>query len=331
MKKERALAVCTTALGDTLLCTPALSVLGRKFDLDVLVHQKRLPLLQGNPHIKQLFSYRNNDLVRLFLGVKLCFRKYSRVVVLHANSDVRKLLSFLRYDQAWNLQGWENKAKRLYAMVPDPSQHVIEKRLNLTDLVGADSDPEPMRVYLSEEELYAGRAWLADRGLQDKKLVALCPGAAQIYKTWPASNFGWVAGRLAEKQAACLVVGSAGESGLAEEVQNASGKEVVNALGLPLRLCAAVLAQVEFLITNDTGPMHLCQAVGRPVLALFGPTDAKTIGPILPGSRILETPRTCEKCLTKACQDPVCMRALDKEKVLSVASVMLDSLKGKES
>lgn len=331
MKRERALAICTTALGDTLLCTPALSVLGRKFDLDVLVHQKRLPLLQSNPHIKQLFSYRNNDLVRLFLGFRLFYRRYSRVVVLHANSDVRKLLPFLRYEQAWNMQGWENKAKRLYAMVPDPSQHVIEKRLNLTDLVGADSDPSAMWVYLSDEELQKGRAWLAEKGLQDKKVVALCPGAAQVYKTWPAESFGWVAKRLAQKQAACLVVGSAAESDLAEKVSKASGKQLVKALGLPLRLSAAVLSQVEFLITNDTGPMHLCQAVGRPVLALFGPTDARTIGPILPGSRILETPRTCEKCLTKACKDPVCMRALDKEKVLAEALAMLNSLEEKES
>ena len=39
MSKSAALAICTTALGDTLLCTPAISALGAVYKLDVLVHQ----------------------------------------------------------------------------------------------------------------------------------------------------------------------------------------------------------------------------------------------------------------------------------------------------
>jgi ADP-heptose:LPS heptosyltransferase len=323
MSRPTALAVCTTALGDLLLCTPALEALGRVYELDVLAHRRRLPLLLGNPHISLLYPYRNNFFYRLGLSMRLGRREYDALAVLHANDGILKLLPDLRYRRAANIQGWDRPELNLVALAPDESLHVVDKRLALARWAGAPEVDGRLRVYLSREELARGRAWLADHGLGSAPTAALCPGAAQVYKTWPPEHFGALLRSLADQGVGVLLIGAKSEKALAARVMQSAGREAAVALGLPLRLLAGVLAGVDLLISNCTGPLHLAQAVGAPVLGLYGPTDPATIGPRGSGNRVLQTPRTCDPCTTKACQDPKCMAALGPEAVLETALDML--------
>ncbi|HEB84657.1 MAG TPA: glycosyltransferase family 9 protein, partial [Bacteroidetes bacterium] len=48
---------------------------------------------------------------------------------------------------------------------------------------------------------------------------------------------------------------------------------------ITLREAAALLQRMRVVVTNDTGPMHIAAAVGAPVVALFGPTDARRFRP----------------------------------------------------
>ena len=54
---------------------------------------------------------------------------------------------------------------------------------------------------------------------------------------------------------------------------------------------AAHLTECGVLVTNDTGGMHLANALGVPVLALFGPTNPQRTGPVFQAPvRILQPP-----------------------------------------
>jgi len=50
--------------------------------------------------------------------------------------------------------------------------------------------------------------------------------------------------------------------------------------GLNLRRLAAIFSQLNLLICNDTGTTHLAAAVGTPLVAIFGPTDARQWKPL---------------------------------------------------
>ena len=69
-----------------------------------------------------------------------------------------------------------------------------------------------------------------------------------------------------------------------EATEHPSGSGIVYA-GTRARCeeLAALLQDAAFLVTNDSGPMHLAVAAGTPVVALFGPTDPARIGPYGPG------------------------------------------------
>jgi len=57
-----------------------------------------------------------------------------------------------------------------------------------------------------------------------------------------------------------------------------------------------VLAELDVLVTGDTGPMHLAAAVGTPLVALFGPSNPVRYGPLSGAHRILRVDLWCSPC-----------------------------------
>jgi ADP-heptose:LPS heptosyltransferase len=58
----------------------------------------------------------------------------------------------------------------------------------------------------------------------------------------------------------------------------------------------------DLMVTNDTGPMHVAAALGKPVVALFGPTESRRTGPYMQVDRVLRLPSLpCAPCLKETC------------------------------
>jgi ADP-heptose:LPS heptosyltransferase len=323
-ERQAVLATATTAIGDTLLGLPAMDALAKSFDLDVLVHQRCASLLQGRPGIRNIYTYRNNPLMRAWVALRLLGRHYHRVVVLHSNDDILRLLPRLSYGKAANVQGWEDAGLRLTSLHEPEIAHFTLERLRLAAWCGAAADPAPMHLPLSENELRAGEKWLRDQGLKhgNRGLVALCPGAAKPFKRWPAERFGRVAEALGAEGYGILVVGSVKERALYDAIAGHYPR-TTPLLGQPLRLAAAVLAQIDLLITNDTGTLHLAQAVNTKALAIFGPTPPERYAPQSQGSRYLQVKLTCDDCKGMDCTYPHCLEALQPQEVLDLARSML--------
>jgi ADP-heptose:LPS heptosyltransferase len=103
------------------------------------------------------------------------------------------------------------------------------------------------------------------------RYILLAPGGAQHRpgKRWPAVCFAEVAGALAERDIAPVLLGSLAESGLMAEIMARCPKAVdlsgqTSLLELTQLGRGAVAA-----IGNDTGPMHLIAAVGCKSVVLF--------------------------------------------------------------
>ena len=76
----------------------------------------------------------------------------------------------------------------------------------------------------------------------------------------------------------------------------------------------------DLLITNDTGPMHVAAALGKPVVGIFGPTEPARTGPYGQTDRALQSLHLpCVPCLKSRCayEKPLeCLRAITPERVL---------------
>lgn len=130
--------------------------------------------------------------------------------------------------------------------------------------------------------------------------IAVAPGSVWPTKRWPAEYMMQLASELRTKGYRVLLIGSPGERELCESIAGAAGVPAEDVLAGKLGLdeLVALCSVVERLVTNDSAPLHIAEAVGTPVSALFGPTvPAFGFAPYLPASEALEAgPLPCRPC-----------------------------------
>ncbi|MBP1679501.1 MAG: opsX [Bacteroidetes bacterium] len=119
--------------------------------------------------------------------------------------------------------------------------------------------------------------------------IAYHPGAGKPPNRWPAERFAELANTLALEFDAMTYV-TEGPMDEDEVRQMESGLHVPYQVirHQPIRSVASILAQLDLVVSNDTGIMHVAAAAGTPVLSLFGPTDPRQWAPIGGQNRFIE-------------------------------------------
>jgi heptosyltransferase-2 len=159
-------------------------------------------------------------------------------------------------------------------------------------------------------------------------LVGFAPGAAFGHaKRWSPSRVAQVIERLArEREAACVLVGAAGDRDAGREIESAlpRGVRVTNLIGqTDLRQLIGVLARCAAFVSNDSGAMHLAAALGVPVTAIFGPTDERVTAP-LGNHDVLVHKVFCRPCMLRDCPiDHRCMKGITADAVFAAVSARL--------
>ena len=155
--------------------------------------------------------------------------------------------------------------------------------------------------------------------------IALHPGARWQNKRWPAENFAELVRLLAKNfsDARFAILGVAGDKPPGEIIARSAPGRCLNLCGetsLPemvewLRLC-------DLIVTNDTGPMHVAAALGKPLVALFGPTEPRRTGPYGQLNSVLRIDLPCSPCLKPHCRyekPNECLNALSPAMVFEFA------------
>ena len=135
-------------------------------------------------------------------------------------------------------------------------------------------------------------------------LLVVAPGAAWETKRWPAERFAELARDLVPRTfARVAVVGTAGDrvhaAAVARQMQRAGvASPVIDLTGRTTTAeLVAVLARAALLVANDSAPAHVAAALGRPVVALFGPTvPAQGFAPLGARVRIAQRVLRCRPC-----------------------------------
>jgi heptosyltransferase-2 len=215
-------------------------------------------------------------------------------------------------------------------------QHEVFYYLNLVFelervLTGAAqfADREPQyQLQVSAERQAAARNLLSRHGaLNDRPLVALCPGSTNSRaKRWPSSSYAALADHLMGKaKVNVAIIGAREEFDVTQEVLAKMRRRPVVLTGeTDLAGTVAVLSIADLLVTNDTGPAHISAALERPTLVIFGPTNPVTTRPFSPTADIMRRPPECAPCMLRDCPiDHRCMTAITPEEVFLRAAEML--------
>lgn len=169
----------------------------------------------------------------------------------------------------------------------------------------------------------------ASKAMGDSAFVAVAPGSR-----WPAKRWNGFA-RLCETLARdhrILLVGDAADREFTAPIARALGDRCLDMAGTPsLMQTAAHIARCRLFVGNDSGLMHLAEAAGVPVVALFGPTvEAFGYFPSLPQSRVVERRLACRPCSRNGsipCPKGTgeCLTAISVESVASSVATLFDT------
>ena len=215
-------------------------------------------------------------------------------------------------------------------------QHEVRWDLDLAAAAGAPGTWRYPTLHVQGE----ARARVADRLAElgvapGDRLVGIHGGAVNgSAKRWPATHWAALADRLIEREGTKVVLtGSAAERPIAEAIRDKMRNAPLLLTGeTDIDELLAVLDRCDLVISGDSGPLHMAVALGRPTVALYGPTDPAIYGPTpRPGqpSVVLRRGMACSPCYnllaTAECPHgkPLCMIDITPSQVLAAARGIL--------
>lgn len=187
-------------------------------------------------------------------------------------------------------------------------QHEVMRWLEVASLVGATPVAIEPRLAPLPQELARARGHLqrpdGGDGTQPGGTVAVHPGATDPRRRWPVEHFAQLVSELERDGARAVLVGhGADDEALCARIAQRAGvlgaSKVLNLAGaLSLGDLAGVLATVDVMVGNDSGPRHLAQAVGTRTASIFWCGNLLNAGPFTRGKHRVQISWTtrCPEC-----------------------------------
>ena len=324
---KRILVIKLSSLGDIAHALPAVRALKERTGavIDWVVQPEYAGLLAGCPDVEGRIEFPRRNFARQFFPFLRALRRARYDVIVDLQGLMKSAIvarlarGARRVGPAWAREG----AHRFYDAQPPrgsgPRRHAVDELLDVADLVapGAGAALEPRLTFAEAES--DGRPG---------PHVAFAPFSRWATKDWPIEKFAELGRRLvAEMGCQIRIVGGRDDEAQGEALARQIGARAQNLCGktdLP-GLCS-LLKGTDLLVSVDSGPMHWADAMGVPLVAVFGATDPARTGPHRQLAHVLaKEGLACRPCHSRICArgDLACLRTLDVDAVLQAALTRL--------
>jgi lipopolysaccharide heptosyltransferase I len=325
-----------SALGDIVHAMPVLTALRNRFptsSITWIVNRAFQPLLQGHPLLNETLAF---DRGASRKGIGHAARAYA--------SFFRELRR-RRFDLAIDLQGLlrsglmtaaTGAARRVglrsaregsrwfYTdqVIDIPDMHAVDRYWLIAEALGAGAGPKQTHLSIDHQ---AGQWAAREMADSPRPWLMLAVGSRWLTKRWPPAHFAALAAKAQAFFGGTVVfVGGAEEAHLASATlagltgpsRDFSGRTTLPQL-------TAMLAQADAVVANDTGPLHIAVALGRPVVAPYTCTKVRLTGPYQAIGGAVETRVWCQGSLLKNCHRMECMAELTPDRLWPILNEVL--------
>jgi lipopolysaccharide heptosyltransferase I len=180
--------------------------------------------------------------------------------------------------------------------LPTLDIHPVERYLGVGPMLGLDDGAPDFSFPIPQEARARIDALVDYYEIAKAKLVVMAPGTNWETKAWRPDAFAEVARHFLQQGFAVTLAGSECERAVCDEVAKLAPGAVNLAGETTLSELAALIARAALCVTNDSGPMHLATALGRPVVSVFGPTDQVWAGPYRRDGAVVRAGLPCSPC-----------------------------------
>lgn len=313
---ERIIITPLFGMGDTLMTTPALELLKQHrpdthityFTFNKATHA----VMEANPHIDNLIYY--------------------PIKVSHFYKDIPYVLSHLtgKFDTSINFYPSNRSAYNVFALMTlakkrvghnylnmnfsqmnwltnnnideDPNLHCIEENVKLLRFFDIETDSLEIpntKIYLSENDINKGKEIISNISGNNKK-VGVHAGTSTFKghtnRRWPVSRFIELMDN--HPDITFLLFGTGPEVIVNEEIKKSlkNPDQAVIIKDITVKEASAVIKECDAFLTNDSGLMHIANAVQTPIVAILGPTNPNYISPWNIKSEVVRLDLPCSPC-----------------------------------
>jgi heptosyltransferase-2 len=315
-------------IGDSVLALPAIESIKHNFpdaELWIAANDWVLELFAASGLATGVIPLPSSaDLKHLRDAARTLKGRSFETAILFTNSFVSAFLFYLAaVPQRWGYST-DGRGPLLTHRVRRPDstapRHQVWYYLDLISGLGIKPLRPELRLSVPDGEKDAARRRLLSLGIDPgRPLVILSPGASYgPAKRWPPSRFAELAALFQQrKQAQILIIGAAAEEEIAAAICSSMDDAPAVLTGqTTLSQLLGLVGQATLVISNDTGPMHLANALGVPVVGIFGPTDPAVTRPFEQPSTVVKKDVPCWPCAYRTCPyDHRCMMTIEAEEV----------------
>ena len=298
------------ALGDVINTLPLVVNLRQRLDVNIhwLVEPLSYPLVAEHPCVDEAIIFDRNRWWWSLVQLAYHLRTNHYDIALDLQRIIKSSL-FCQTASADRRIGFDRqRCKELSWIFPfekipasDPTGHMVFQYLEFATYLGLNE--LEVRWDIPIEGKYPFDL--------PREFIVLNIGASKPANLWQAEKFAELAEVIEERlHVYSVLTGGRQDIGMADRIMSSyKGNSIINLVGKTSILeLKEILYASRIVVSADTGPMHLAVALGKPVIALFGPSDPRRTGPFR--GHVVRHPIDCSPCNRRTCPDPLCMKCI---------------------
>ncbi len=323
-RPKKILIIKPSSLGDVIHSLPFLKSVSETFS-DAEIHwviAKGLEgLLENHPMIKRLWIINKDDWKNLkilnrtlkeFRDLFSGLKKESYDIVIDLQGLFRSGLIAYTTGSPMRI-GFKNSREGsslfyTHKIESERDIHAVDGYLKIASALGCETEDIsfPMPLIKEKDHIKKIKEEIGD-------YIVIIPSARWKTKIWDAERFGRLSKMLDMRS---IIIGGRIDMDIAKKIENlSSGKAISLAGKTDLKDIISLIRSCRFVVSNDTGPMHIAAALNKRVVAIFGPTSPERTGPYGKNHLIIRSSLPCSPCFKKNCSDIKCMDSIEVEDV----------------
>ena len=265
---QKILIIRFSSIGDIVLTSPLLrAIKQQKPNLEVHYLSKKsfAATLENNPHIDRLILLDNNinDTIKL-----LNKENYDYIIDLHKNLRTFRIKKCLNVAaSSYEKLNWEKWLLVKFSIDNLPKVHIVQRYFNTLKNIGVKDDGKGLEYYSGlENEIQINGLPLEIAN----NYAAIVIGGTYYTKQLPIEKLLELIQAISIP---VILLGGPGDKNIAEQVVKKSAKQVYNAVGKSsLNESAEIIKRSQFVISGDTGLMHIAAAYEKKIFSVWGNT-----------------------------------------------------------
>ena len=265
---KKILIIRFSSIGDVVLTTPVIRCVKQQLAVEVhyLTKASFAGLLESNPYVDRVHTIDKN--VDHALVQKLRAEQFDFVIDLHNNLRTLRLKSALKVPSKsfpkLNVQKWLLVTFKVRRM---PDVHIVDRYLETVKHLGVENDGEGLDYFIPEGSVVDVNSLPETHA---SGYVAVVIGGQHATKMMPLAKLIEVCHAL---KSPVVLLGGPEDAAKGEAILDAIGPQVFNACGkFKLDESASLVQQALWVITHDTGLMHVAAAFKKRIVSVWGNT-----------------------------------------------------------